>query len=487
MREKTTTYFHCLFLSFLTTSLSGQVISQELDNEIKRRVKLEINPSFSIGVLLPDGTAQFYGYGFYNNRKKKPDSLTLYEIGSITKTFTAKLASIYLKDSLNKPLSAFFGGIQNPKLDSITPYQLQNHIAGVPRLSNQFSPQNWSDPFNGYSNNILGKEMQELSLDNSTSWSYSNLGYAMLGRTIEIVSGKSYESLMGNLIEAIGMRNTIHSVPNQENQIVAQPTNFGTSNSNWNFTGPSRYEGGLISNTRDLIKYLKYQKQNNLLFTSDSLKNKIQTGVPNLGKDKLFYKDGWFVLKPDNTTNILLHNGGTGGFISFLGYNRNTEVGVVVLSNSVNVVDDIGINILYPSFTLNHPERTIAYELANLIDAENRDNLVNKFYILKSKDYPHNIIDVYWLERFHFGKGNYSVSDQLSEIMVKELPEDWEVHDIKGQNLEQLKNYKKAITAYEKALKLKPENKLLRDKIKSCTALHKGTTNQGSKPEQADN
>ena len=466
-------YLYCLLLTFISTCLFGQVISEELDREIRRRVKLEINPSFSIGVLLPDGTTKFYGYGYYDNSRKQPDSLTLYEIGSVTKTFTARLATIFLKDSLNKPLSAFFFGIENPKLDSITPYELQNHIAGVPRLSNQFSPQNWSDPFNGYSYDILQKELQDLNPDTSNTWGYSNFGYSILGRAIETVSEKTYEKLMSGLLKNIGMNNTFLSVPALENQNIAKPTNIGTANSNWNFTGPSRYAGGLVSNTKDLLSYLQYQKQNNPLFSSDTLQKPIQTNVPNLGKDKLFYQDGWFVLKPDSTTNILFHNGGTGGYISFVGYNRTSDTGVVVLSNSVNVVDDIGINMLYPTFKLNHPERTIAYELADAIDAHNTNGLVNQFDKLKSKNYPNNIIDLYWLERFHFGKGNYSVSNQLSDIMVKELPDDWEVYDIKGQNLEQVKDYKKAAEFYEKAFGLNPDNELLNDKIKRCTRLYK--------------
>ncbi|MEL4456483.1 serine hydrolase [Lutimonas vermicola] len=466
-------YIYCVLLILISNNLVGQVITEELESEIKRRVELEINPSFSIGILLPDGTTEFYGYGYFDNNKKQPDSLTLYEIGSVTKTFTANLASIYLKDSLKKPLSAFFIDIENPKLDSITPYDLLNHIAGVPRLSNQFSPHNWLNPFNGYSNEILKEELQDLNPDTSNFWSYSNFGYSILGRTIEKVSGKTYDNLMGGLLHDIGMDNTLLSVPTEENQKIAQPTNIGTSNSNWDFTGPSRYAGGLVSNTRDLLSYLMYQKQNNPLFISDSLQKPFQTRVPDLGKDKLFYQEGWFVLKPDSTTKILLHNGGTGGFISFVGYNRNTELGVVVLSNSVNVVDDLGINILYPTFKLNRPERTIAYELADDIDAGNKDSIVSIFDNLKSKNYPNNIIDIYWLERYHFGKGNYSISTQLSDIMVQELPEDWEVYDLKGQNLEQLKDYKNAILAYKKALKLNPEMEILNDKIKRCTTLYK--------------
>lgn len=53
--------------------------------------------------------------------------------------------------------------------------------------------------------------------------------------------------------------------------------------------------------------------------------------------------------------------------------------------------------------------------------------------------------------------------------MLNELPDHWEVYDIKGKTLEHLNDYKQATEFYEKALGLNPENKLLKDKIKRCT------------------
>lgn len=466
-------YLFFFLLIIFPSSIFGQIITKELESEIKRRVELKINPSISIGVLLSDGSTKFYSFGYYNDQNIQPDSLTLYEIGSVTKTFTATLSEIYLKDSLNSSLSAFFPEIKNSNLKNITPFDLKNHIAGVPRLSNKFSPENWSNPFNGYSNTILSSELQDLNPDTLRIWNYSNFGYGILGRIIEITTKKNYDKLMGVLLNEAGMKNTLLKLPTNKKNNLAKPTNIGTVNSYWNFTGPSKYAGGLVSNAKDLINYLKFQKKTNSLFYSVSIANLIQTSVPNLGEGKLFYKDGWFVYKSDSITNILLHNGGTGGFISFIGYNKKTNIGVVVLSNSVTVVDDIGLNIIYPEFKLKHPERTIAYELAEAINEEKTNNLVGIYDHLKDKGHPDNIIDIYWLERYHFGKGNYMISNQLSDIMIKVLPEDWEVHDIKGQNLEQLKDFEKAIKAYDKAISLNPENELLKEKVKRCKALQK--------------
>ena len=454
----------------ITHTVLGQGITKELEHEINRRVELEINPSISIGVLWPDGSTKYYNYGSFDTSNKQPDSLTLYEIGSVTKTFTATLTNIHLKEELNQPISDF---LPQAKLGKITVADLRNHVAGVPRLSAQFAPQNWSDPFKGYSNEILMEELKNLELDTSKIWRYSNLGYSMLGRTIEIAAKQPLDTLMGNLLDEVGMKNTWIEHTTHVPMQLAQPTNMGTTNSYWHFTGPSRYAGGLISNTNDLLRYLQFQKQTNPLFKTISANVLIPTAVDQLGKDQLFYKDGWFVLQPDSITNILLHNGGTGGFISFVGYNVQTKMGVVVLSNSVNMVDDIGLHIIYPSFKLTKPQRTIAFELADAIDAAKSNNLVGKYHRLQKVDYPDNIIDIYWLERFHFGQGNYDISRQLSTIMAQVLPEDWEVYDIQGQNLEQLNKYKKAAKAYQKALALNPNHPSLKEKIEACLQKQK--------------
>ncbi|MGD1840063.1 MAG: serine hydrolase [Thermonemataceae bacterium] len=462
----------CLIACTIPSLLLGQEIPNDLEQEIQRRVSLDINPSVSICILLPDNEVRFYNYGQYNAQNhQKADSLTLYEIGSITKTFTATLCDHHLSKELNTSLSALFPEIDNTHLAKIILSELRNHIAGMPRLSEQFSPKNWSDPFNGYSDSLLTIELQALKPDTSRAWHYSNFGYGVLGKAIEKTTQRAFEDLMGELIHQAEMSNTLLKHRSGTTQNLAQPTNIGTQNSYWHFSGPSRYAGGLVSCTKDLINYLKYQKNQHPLFKSASIEQLIQTGIQDLGKDQLFYKDGWFVLKPDSHNDILLHNGGTGGFTSFIAYNKNTKIGVVILSNAVSLMDDIGLKLIYSAFKLKRPERTIAYELADSIERGNVRDLVSKYEKLKNENYPDNILNIYWLERYFFGQGNYTVSNQLSDIMVKVLPDDWEVMDIKGQNLERLKRYKEAAEAYQKALLLNPENELLKKKIQYCLKM----------------
>ena len=62
---------------------------------------------------------------------------------------------------------------------------------------------------------------------------------------------------------------------------------------------------------------------------------------------------GWHIFKTPGG-DIIWHNGGTGGYRTFMGYNPRTRVGVVVLSNTSTPagVDDIGRHLLDASSPL---------------------------------------------------------------------------------------------------------------------------------------
>ncbi|WP_224491178.1 serine hydrolase domain-containing protein [Robertkochia flava] len=447
--------------------LQAQEMQPQIEQEILRRVDQHINPSVAIGIITREGDKKFYNYGSYTaSGINTPDSTTLYEIGSVTKTFTSALTERYLADQTKASLDMFFQKVakENSALKHISLAELRNHRSGLPRLSAQFSPHQWSDPFKGYTDEKLYEELRQVDPDTAKGWAYSNFGYGVLGKVIEKQTEKDFGVLVSGLALEAGMQNTWPGHAAAIDSVMAVPTNIGTTNSFWHFEGPSRYAGGLISSTNDLLKYLEFQVKTNPLFGQRDIENTVETGIHNLGRDMLFYKDGWFVFTPEPGTEILLHNGGTGGYTSFVGYNKKTQTGVVALSNSVSLLDDIALKLIYPPFQLKAPRRSIAYDLAMNIEENDAGNLVQNYEALKAEDRYNNIIDIYWLERYHFGEGHYEISNQLSDILLLELPDDWEVVDIKGQNLEKLQRYGEAQKMYEAALKLNPDNKLLREK-----------------------
>ncbi len=81
-----------VLLLLLPFTVSSQSLPDSLLLEINRRVEQKINPSISIGILHADGPKSYYNFGQYQLGGIQPaDSSTLYEIGSVTKIFTATL------------------------------------------------------------------------------------------------------------------------------------------------------------------------------------------------------------------------------------------------------------------------------------------------------------------------------------------------------------------------------------------------------------
>jgi len=69
---------------------------------------------------------------------------------------------------------------------------------------------------------------------------------------------------------------------------------------------------------------------------------------------------GWHIRQAPDGRRIVWHNGGTGGYHSWAGYDPTRRVGVVVLTNSTENIDDIGLKLLDPTRRLAPPLTAIA-------------------------------------------------------------------------------------------------------------------------------
>jgi hypothetical protein len=98
---------------------------------------------------------------------------------------------------------------------------------------------------------------------------------------------------------------------------------------------------------------------------------------------------GWFIYSPDGR-EIAVHNGGTGGFRSFVGYDPKKRVGVVVLSNASTPigVDDIGMYLLNPNAPLADPEPPREHTEVQ-IDPTLLDNYTGRYQVT-----PHLVFEI---------------------------------------------------------------------------------------------
>jgi CubicO group peptidase (beta-lactamase class C family) len=251
------------------------------------------------------------------------DKLYVYEIGSITKTFTISLLckaiderKISLDDTITKyiPLNT---GRHFP-----TVRQLATHTAGYGNypLKLYFKEimlllSGKDNPFLGYDHNKLINDISRKKLsDKGYQWKYSNFGISILGYILGKTYENDYKKIMEEFVkETLGLEYTTFD---------GKGNDF---NDYWEWNEDDVYlaAGGLKSNVTDMLRYAEIQMNNKLSYLHMS-----KTSIININDN---YGSGlvWVI---DKENNIIWHNGGTSSFNSFLGF--DDKIAVVILSNT---------------------------------------------------------------------------------------------------------------------------------------------------------
>ena len=326
-----------------------------LDNEIDKAVTEFFTDPNNVGavvaVIKNDGVF-YYHYGeAKKGQETLPGNNTIFEIGSISKTFTGILLAkavldkkISLDDDIRKYLPATCAKLE---LDGkpVLVKHLSNHTSGLPRLTNDLGTTpgyDENDPYRHYTTAMYFNYLSRVKLESvpGTKQEYSNTGVAVLGIILQKVYGQTYEQLLSKYIaNPLKMGNTATFV------LEKQLTNFATGYANgavtphWNLadTNPA---GGIRSTLADMVLYLKANMADATPAIALSHKETFKEGEDSIGL-------GWF-LYPTKGDILVWHNGGTGGFTSYTGYLKDSKSGVVVLTNSAsqNGPDKIGTSIL---------------------------------------------------------------------------------------------------------------------------------------------
>ncbi|MFN7118783.1 MAG: serine hydrolase domain-containing protein [Saprospiraceae bacterium] len=324
----------------LATRLDSLVHADVLDFAKKKSTA-----GLSIGILR-NGQTHFYGYGeTVEGNGKIPNENTIFEIGSISKTFTASALALWAESksiALNTPINQFLPATiptlskDNQKIELL---HLLNHTSGLPRLPNDIDD-DW-DPNNPYAKydstrvyNYL--KTYQLSRKPGALFEYSNLGMGLAGRILEREKGMSYEQLIKQLItQPLGMTKTKMTLTTEDLQNAAQPHDkSGKVVPFWDWKALAG-AGALKSTAKDMLLYA----QKHLAAPTDDLGKAFQqmrnTTYSGKGTDGLDYKIGlaWFELTIDNQ-QVWVHDGGTGGSSSFIFICPAKNLAMVFLSNN---------------------------------------------------------------------------------------------------------------------------------------------------------
>lgn len=324
----------------------------EVDSLVQSYMSDPANESLSIGIV-HQGNVLFYHYGEVKKGSAAlPSNSSLYEIGSITKTFTGILLAkaieeqkVKADDDIRRYLPESCKGLAY-KNTAITLVQLANHTSGLPRIPENLTKQknfDEQDPYKYYSKEMLYTYLSKLKLKTmpGTVSEYSNTGMALLGLILAEVYGKSYAELVKEKITGpLHMDHTYVEVPAE--QAAAFCTGYdetGRETKHWNFTDLTAC-GGLRSTPENMMQYLKanMEEQDKAIALS-------HTATFQSGKYSAIGM-AWQRQQSLSGDETIWHNGATYGFSSFLGFVKGKEVGVLILSNSGNTVDEIAIKLL---------------------------------------------------------------------------------------------------------------------------------------------
>lgn len=336
-------------------------LQARIDKTCKEYVQKGKSAGLFVGIVQGD-KVYMQGYGTTDKTNKRlPDSTTLFEIGSITKVFTTEIAQLLTgqhqldwNDSIGKLIP---GGTAMAVNDGTTLRHLAAHTAGFPRLPKVWFSKlerNSCDPYSSLTIQDLRSylhdctEKQKPSADNGN---YSNLGMGLLGHIMEWKTNKSYEHLLQEYIcRPLQMHVTSTTVTDTANFATGYDEQ-GNKTCHWSLPVLAGC-GAIKSNGADMLRFLKANMRNSTALSASFIKTQQEiAGIPG---GAIAY--GWHIDKVSGLVlgidKIVWHNGGTGGFRSYIGFVPGSNMGIVVFANQVNDnFDDLAITLLFKVMT----------------------------------------------------------------------------------------------------------------------------------------
>ncbi|MCH8619837.1 serine hydrolase domain-containing protein [Undibacterium sp. TS12] len=343
------------FQAHAATSMSDA----DVLNVLKQRVDTEKKGVGIVVGIVDDKGSRVISYGYANLADRRPvDADTLFEIGSITSVFTsitmmdmAEKSEIRLKDPLAKYLPA---NVNVPYSDDrkITLADLSAHRSGLPALPANLKQTGADNPYAGFTVNNAYDFLSayQLKYDVGSRFEYSSFGNGLLGQALSQRAGTDYDTLVKNRVTTpLGMTATGVALNADLEKRMAtgysSKAQFAATPS-WNFTS-FEGAGGLRSSANDMLKFVAA----NMGQTNTSLKDTMRKlQEPFEPGNRLLLAWGSYNNKFGGS--ILGIEGKTGGYSSYIAFDKKAGKGVVILSNADVSVSDIGNKIINGEFPL---------------------------------------------------------------------------------------------------------------------------------------
>src|SRR5215510_6730008 len=234
-----------------------QILQQRID-EKKKGVAIVVG-------LVDESGSKVISYGKMGVDDPRPvDGDTVFEIGSISKVFTAILLADMVERGevgLNDPISKYLPkSVRTPTRNGkeITLFDLATQSSGLPRMPANFTPKDMSNPFADYSVDQMYEFLSGYTLtrDISEKYEYSNFGMGLLGHILALKAGTDYETLvLTRICKPLKMESTtIKLSPELRSRLAAGHSAALKPVANWDIPSLAG-AGALRSTTNDMLKF----------------------------------------------------------------------------------------------------------------------------------------------------------------------------------------------------------------------------------------
>lgn len=327
---------------------------------IRQRVEDKRSAGIVVGILEPNGRTRIVAFGDPGPGQRPLDGNTVFEIGSISKVFTATVLAelvqegkVKLEDPVQKFLpSSVHVPTRGEKL--ITLGNLSEQNSGLPRMPTNFHPKDPSNPYADYTVQQLYDFVSayQLPRDPGQQFEYSNLGVGLLGHALSLSTGQSYEQMEKKRVwDPLGMTHTaITFSPWMKEHLALGHDDKGELAANWDL--PTLAGAGAIrSTTVDMLKFASanLHPERGKLQEAMAFAHEVRASA---GGSNTSIGLNWMIQRA-GTDTIVWHNGGTGGYRTFIGLEPSRKMAVVVMTNSGGAgADDIGLHLLDPALPL---------------------------------------------------------------------------------------------------------------------------------------
>lgn len=325
-------------------------------------------PGLVVNVLLPDGSMQCFGYGTTEHAAggHQPDCDTLFAVGSVSKGFLSATTAVLVQqgvfnwdDTLEKLLPA--GTPLSPSARKITLLQLVTHTSGLPRQPFTLQTMLYfveylftGDSFyRHFDRDYLVGYLADFNVPSTTTPTYSNIGYGLLGHVLELHTGKKMDALVD---ETILQPLTLHRTGYRPQQLpgfstrahghVGDQPKFmrrGREAPDWEFTDVLTGSAALYSTANDLLRYEKIIIEG----SGSTLLDRALHDTLHVRIDRPLEAAAlaWLVDDIDGH-KITYQVGFVAGYSSYIGMDVESRTGIVVLQNSFNWTNSIGHRLL---------------------------------------------------------------------------------------------------------------------------------------------